>query len=48
MRHNIEKGREVPLAHVVIILLGKFKGDTGRQNHLKAIVNKTESKLKIG
>ena len=45
--HHIGKGREVPLAHVVIPLMGIFKGETGSRHHLHAVVNKTSSELKL-
>ena len=47
LRHHIGKGREGHLDHVVIPLLGRFKGGTGIRHHLHAIVNKTASKLKV-
>ena len=47
LRHHIRKGREGPLAHVVIPLVGRFKGGTGSRHHLQAVVNETASKLKV-
>ena len=32
--HHIWKGREGPLAHVIIQPMGIFKGETGIRNHL--------------
>ena len=32
---------------MLIPLLGVFKGETGVQNHLRAIINETVSKLKV-
>ena len=48
LRYHIGKGREVPLAHVIIPLVGMFKGLNGSRHHLQAIVNNTYSKLKVG
>ena len=39
LRCCIGKGRERPLAHVVIQLMGRFKGETGSRNHLQAVLN---------
>ena len=44
---NFGKEREVPPAHVVIPLMGKFKGETGISHNLHAVVNETASKLKV-
>ena len=48
LRYHIGKVREVPLAHVIIPLVGMFKGLNGSGHHLQAIVNNTYSKLKVG
>ena len=40
LRHNIGKVREGPLDHVVIPLVGIFKGGTGSRHHLQEVVNK--------
>ena len=47
LRHHIGKGREGPLAHVLIPPMGRFKGETGSRHHLQDVVNKTASKLKV-
>ena len=47
LRHYIGEGREGPLAHVVISLMGRFKGETGIRHCLQAVVNETASKLKL-
>ena len=47
LQHHIRKGMDVPLTHVVIPLLGNFKGETGSNNHLQVFVNETEYKLKV-
>ena len=41
LRNHNGKGREGPLAHVVIPLMGRFKGGTGSRYHLQVIINKT-------
>ena len=41
LRNKIGKGREGPLAHVVIPLMGRFKGETGIIHPLHAVINKT-------
>ena len=46
LRHHIGKGRkgkgrEGPLDHVVIPMMGRFKGETVSRHHLQAVVNKT-------
>ena len=43
--NHIGKGRERPLYHVIIPLMGRLKGDTGNRNHLKDVTNKIDSKL---
>ena len=45
--HHIGKGKERPLAHMVIPLMVRFKGGTGSRHHLQAFVKKTASKLKV-
>ena len=47
LRHHIGKGREGHLAHVVIPLMVRCKGETGSINHLQAVVNETALKLKV-
>ena len=47
LRNHIGKGREGNLAYVVIPLICRFKGDTGRRHHLNDVVNDTASKLKV-
>ena len=47
-RYHIGKVREGTLAHVVMPLMSRFKGETGSRNHLQTIVNKIASKLKVG
>ena len=42
LRHHIGKGREGALAHLVIPLMGIFKGETGIRHHLQGIVSNTE------
>ena len=48
LRNHIGKGREGTLAHVVIPLMGIFKGDTGTIHQLQSIVKNIASKLKVG
>ena len=48
LRHHIGKGKEGPLAHVVIPLMGRFKVETGIRYHLQSVFNETASKLKVG
>ena len=45
--NHIGKLREVTLAHVVIPLIGIFRGDKGSRHHLQAVVKDTASKLKF-
>ena len=47
LRHKIGKGREGPLDHVVIPLIGIFKGGAGIRHQLHVVVNNTSSKLKV-
>ena len=47
LRHHIRKGREGSLAHLVIPLVGSFKGVARSRHHLQAVVNKISSKLKV-
>lgn len=47
LRHHIRKKREGPLAEMVIPLLGRFKGETGIQHYLQAVVDVTGLKLKF-
>ena len=47
LRQHIGKVREGNLAYVVIPLICRFKGDTGRRHHLNDVVNDTASKLKV-
>ena len=44
---HIGKGRKGPLSHVVIPLMGRYKGETGSIHHLQAVFNNTASKLKV-
>ena len=46
-RHYTGRVREENLDHVVIPVMGRFKGGTGSRHHLQAIVNKTASKFKV-
>ena len=46
--HHIRKGREGPLARVVIPLIVRFKGELGIIHNLQAVVNETATKLKVG
>ena len=46
--HHIGKGREGPLAYVVIPLMGGFNRETWSIHHLQAVVNDTPSRLKVG
>ena len=48
LRHHIRKGREGPLARVVIPLIVRFKGELGIIHNLQAVVNETATKLKVG
>ena len=34
LRHQIVKGREGPLSHVLIPMMGRFKGETGSRHQL--------------
>ena len=45
--YHIGKGRGEPLYHVLIPLMGRFKGETGIRHHLQAVLNETSSKLKV-
>ena len=45
LRHHIGKGMEGPLDHVVITLIGRFKGKTGIRHHMQAVINGTAPKL---
>ena len=47
LRHRIGKGRDGPLDHVVIPLMGRFKGETGRCNHPQTFLNDITLKLKV-
>ena len=47
LRNHIGKGREGPLSHVVIPLMGRLKVETGIRHHLQAVVKKTSSKVKV-
>ena len=47
LQHHIQKGRKGPLDHLVICLMGMFKGETGRRQHLQAVANESASKLKV-
>ena len=47
LRYKIGKGREGPLYHVVITLMGRFKGVAGSRHHLQVVVNNTASKLRV-
>ena len=47
LRHHIGKVIKGPLAHVVIPLMGRYKGETGSIHHLQAVFNNTASKLKV-
>ena len=45
---NVDRGKEDPdIPHVVIPLLGRFKGETGERSHLLLLVNKSNSGLPI-
>ena len=45
--HN-ERGRKDPeIPHVVVPLLGQFKGEAGERSHLLLLVNKTNSGIQI-
>ena len=46
LRNHIGKGREGPLSHALITIMGRFKGETGRRHHLQAVVNDKASNLK--
>ena len=41
LRHHIGKGREGYLVHVLIPLMGIFKGGTWSRRHLQVVVNTT-------
>ena len=45
--HQIGKGREGNLYHVVIPLMGRFKGEPESRHHLQAVINEKNSKLKV-
>ena len=47
LQHHTGKGRELPLALVVIPMMGRFKRETGIIHHLQAVVNEKASKLKV-
>ena len=47
LRHHIGRGSEGPLYHVVIPLMGRFNGGAVNRHHLQAVVNETDSKLKV-
>ena len=47
INHN-ERGRnDKDIPHVVVPLLGQFKGETGDRSHLLLLVNETNSGIKI-
>ena len=48
LRYHIGKGKEGPLDHLVIPIMGRLKGGTGTRHQLQAIVNKKASNLKVG
>ena len=48
LQNHIGRGREGPLSHVVIPLMGIFKREIGNRYHLQAVVNETSSRLKVG
>ena len=41
LRHQIGKGMEGPLAHVLINLICRFEGETDIRHHLQAVSNRT-------
>ena len=45
--HHIGKVMYGPIVHVLIMLLGIFKGGAGIQHYLQAAVNDIESRLKV-
>lgn len=47
LRRHIGKGRHGRLEHVIVPLLGRFKGETGEKYHLLALVNRTFSGLRV-
>ena len=47
LRHPFGKVRDRSLGHVVIPLMGRFKGKTGSRHNLQGVVNKKASKLKV-
>ena len=46
-QHNVGKLWEGPLAHVVIPLVGKFKGETKSIHNLQVVVNEIYSKINV-
>ena len=46
-RYHIKKGREGPLSHIAVLLLGIFMGKNGSQNHLQAVFNTNASNIKV-
>ena len=46
-QHHIGKGKEGPLAHAVIPLMGRFKRETDTRHPLLAVINKTASNLNV-
>ena len=47
LRKYLDEGREGPDEHVVIPMLGRFKGETGERYHLTPLAAVTKSGLKI-
>ena len=41
------KEREGTLAHMVIPLMGRFKGDTGSRHHIQIFFKNTASKFNV-
>ena len=47
LQHNVGKGRDGNLAHMVIPLVGRSKGETGIRHNLQSVFIDTLSKLKV-
>ena len=48
LKKHVGKVMEVTLAHVVIPLMGRYKGGTGSRHHQQAVVDRKSKKLNVG
>lgn len=46
--HYKDRGRTYRLPHIVVPLMGRFKGETGERNVLKPLVLRTKSGIQVG